>query len=179
MCPARVLVHHGILVAVFQTFQRRRLSPALSHACTLPRRAGDERIDWLLHKKPLFHLHWKEGRVPEEVRAKIVVIPGDLHEPDLGLSPSDRARILSEVDFVVHSAASISFFEHIHTLLDQNYEVPFFWRLPPALALPVTSQRLACACCSAFLCAYCRSAHTMLNLHACSFSAWPEACMRA
>lgn len=85
--------------------------------------AGDERIDWLLHKKPLFHLHWKDGRVPLDVREKIVVIPGDLHEPDLGLSPEDRQRICSEVEVVIHSAASISFFEHIHTLLEQNYDV--------------------------------------------------------
>ena len=30
---------------------------------------------------------------------------------------------MNEVQFVIHSAASISFFEHIHTLLEQNYEV--------------------------------------------------------
>ena len=86
-------------------------------------RAGDERIDWLLHKKPLFHLHWKDGRVPLDVRNKIVVIRGDLHEPDLGLSAGDRQRIMDEVEYVIHSAASISFFEHIHVLLEQNYEV--------------------------------------------------------
>ena len=54
---------------------------------------------------------------------KVVVIPGDLHKPGLGLSEEDEARIVNEVQFVVHSAASISFFEHIHTLLEQNYEV--------------------------------------------------------
>lgn len=85
--------------------------------------AGDERIDFLLHKRPLFHMHWKDGRVPLDVRNKIVVIPGDLHKPSLGLAQSDRERIIEEVDFVIHSAASISFFEHIHTLLEQNYEV--------------------------------------------------------
>ena len=97
--------------------------PALSARMHAWGRAGDERIDWLLHKKPLFHLHWKDGRVPLDVRNKIVVIRGDLHEPDLGLSAADRARIVSEVEYVIHSAASISFFEHIHTLLEQNYEV--------------------------------------------------------
>jgi hypothetical protein len=57
------------------------------------------------------------------VQSKVVVIPGDLHKPNLGLSEEDEARIVNEVQFVVHSAASISFFEHIHTLLEQNYEV--------------------------------------------------------
>ena len=57
------------------------------------------------------------------VQNKVVVIPGDLHKPNLGLSEEDEARIVNEVQFVVHSAASISFFEHIHTLLEQNYEV--------------------------------------------------------
>ncbi|EIE20590.1 hypothetical protein COCSUDRAFT_48572 [Coccomyxa subellipsoidea C-169] len=84
--------------------------------------SGDERIDFLLHKRPLFHMHWKDGRVPLDVRNKIVVIPGDLHKPDLGLAQSDRERLIEEVEFVIHSAASISFFEHIHTLLEQNYE---------------------------------------------------------
>jgi fatty acyl-CoA reductase len=68
-------------------------------------------------------MHWKDGRVPIDVRNKIVVVPGDLHKPDLGLSEADRERIINEVDFVIHSAASISFFEHIHTLLEQNYQV--------------------------------------------------------
>ena len=54
---------------------------------------------------------------------KVVVVPGDLHKPGLGLSAEDEERITNEVQFVVHSAASISFFEHIHTLLEQNYEV--------------------------------------------------------
>ncbi len=57
------------------------------------------------------------------VQSKVVVIPGDLHKPNLGLSAEDEASIVNEVHFVVHSAASISFFEHIHTLLEQNYEV--------------------------------------------------------
>ncbi len=54
---------------------------------------------------------------------KVVVVPGDLHKPGLGLSAEDEERITNEVQFVIHSAASISFFEHIHTLLEQNYEV--------------------------------------------------------
>ena len=96
---------------------------------------GDERIDYLLHKKPLFHMHWKDGRVPVDVRNKIVVISGDLHKPDLGLAEADRERIVNEVKYVIHSAASISFFEHIHTLLEQNYQV----RRQPEKQLPCRS----------------------------------------
>ena len=33
-------------------------------------------MDWLYHKKPLFLMHWKDGKVPQEVQAKVVVIPG-------------------------------------------------------------------------------------------------------
>ena len=50
-------------------------------------------------------------------------VAADLHKAGLGLSAEDEARIVNEVQFVIHSAASISFFEHIHTLLEQNYEV--------------------------------------------------------
>ena len=49
--------------------------------------AGAQRIDWLFHKKPLFLMHWKDGKVPQAVQDKVVVIPGDLHKPGLGLSP--------------------------------------------------------------------------------------------
>ncbi len=34
-----------------------------------------------------------------------------------------RRRLTREVDYVIHCAASISFDEHIHTLLTNNYEV--------------------------------------------------------
>ena len=76
------------------------------------------------------------------VQNKVVVIPGDLHKPNLGLSEEDEARIVNEVQYVVHSAASISFFEHIHTLLEQNYEVG----LPPSCADCATIEKSkACA----------------------------------
>lgn len=72
--------------------------------------------------------------MPIDVRNKIVVISGDLHKPQLGLSAADKERLIEEVNFVIHSAASISFFEHIHTLLEQNYEVR---SMPPAPARPL------------------------------------------
>ena len=46
-----------------------------------------------------------------------------MHKKDCSLGAADLARLHAEVDFVIHSAASISFFEHIHVLLQQNYQV--------------------------------------------------------
>ncbi len=46
-----------------------------------------------------------------------------MHRKDCGLSAADLARLRADVDIVIHSAASISFFEHVHVLLQQNYQV--------------------------------------------------------
>ena len=54
---------------------------------------------------------------------KLVVVEGDVHRKECGLSADDLARLRADVDIVIHSAASISFFEHIHVLLQQNYQV--------------------------------------------------------
>lgn len=51
------------------------------------------------------------------------MVPADLQHPGLGLSEQDEKRLVEEVQFFIHSAASINFFEFVHTLLDQNYEV--------------------------------------------------------
>lgn len=58
-----------------------------------------------------------------QVRRKLVVVNGDISQPGLGLSTADRRRLCREVNFVIHSAASISFVEPVHTLLAQNYVV--------------------------------------------------------
>lgn len=65
----------------------------------------------------------KSGRVPPTILAKLLVMEGDLSTPDCGLTTGQLALLRAEVDWVVHSAASISFFDHVHTLLDQNYLV--------------------------------------------------------
>ena len=39
-----------------------------SHTNVLHLHAGTQRIDWLFHKKPLFLMHWKDGKVPQEVQ---------------------------------------------------------------------------------------------------------------
>ena len=84
--------------------------------------SGEQRLSQLL-AKDLFHLHWKDGAVPLDVRNKVSVVRGDMHSPGLGLSDADKQRLVAEVDYVVHCAASISFFEPVQTLLEQNYEV--------------------------------------------------------
>ncbi|EIE27188.1 hypothetical protein COCSUDRAFT_55211 [Coccomyxa subellipsoidea C-169] len=83
--------------------------------------SGEQRLDHLLHKRPLFQSMWKDGRLPDAVRAKLEVLEGDISKADCGLSQRQLARLCAEVDWVVHSAASISFFDHVHSLLDQNY----------------------------------------------------------
>ena len=58
-----------------------------------------------------------------QLRNKLVVMGGDLGQPDLGLSTEDRQTLTREVHYIVHSAASISFVDHIHNLISHNYNV--------------------------------------------------------
>ncbi|CAL8472356.1 g11899 [Coccomyxa elongata] len=82
--------------------------------------SGEQRLDALL-ARPLFHLHRKSGEFPSEVRRKLVVVNGDLGLPGLGLSPEDRSALIRDTQYIVHSAASISFVDHIHRLIAHNY----------------------------------------------------------
>lgn len=50
----------------------------------------------------------------------MVIITGDCKEPDLGISPTDRALLTQEVELVVHSAATVNFAEPLHVALDIN-----------------------------------------------------------
>jgi nucleoside-diphosphate-sugar epimerase len=59
-----------------------------------------ERLEWLLARL------YDE---PPAATARIRVVRGDLLEPGLGLSASDREWLISSVDRIVHCAASISF----------------------------------------------------------------------
>ncbi len=56
-----------------------------------------------------------------------MVVNGDLGLPGLGLSPEDRSALIRDTQYIVHSAASISFVDHIHRLIAHNYIV----RAPP------------------------------------------------
>ncbi|MFN0152071.1 MAG: AMP-binding protein [bacterium] len=58
------------------------------------------------------------------VREKARAVAGDLSLPDLGLSPDDRARLQSEVDVVINSAATVVFDERIDQALALNTHGP-------------------------------------------------------
>ena len=79
-------------------------------------------MDRLLARS-LFHMHREKGVFRADLRAKVVVVAGDLLQARCGLSAADEQRLAAEVDYVVHSAACISFDEHIHNLLAQNLQV--------------------------------------------------------
>ena len=79
-----------------------------------------------LLRKPLFWLLWEQGDVPLHalLDSRVSAVAGDVSAPGLGLSNANWCRLASDVDTMIHCAASISFFDHIHTLLNQNYDVP-------------------------------------------------------
>ena len=68
-------------------------------------------------------LQFKTPRRPllPHLRAKLRVLAGDVCKPRCGLSAADAEVVSKGCDFIVHCAASISFFEHVHVLLEQNY----------------------------------------------------------
>ena len=68
-------------------------------------------------------LQFKTPRRPllPRLRAKLHVLAGDVCKPRCGLSAADAEVVSNGCDFIVHCAASISFFEHVHVLLEQNY----------------------------------------------------------
>ena len=76
-----------------------------------------------------------------QLRRKLVVMGGDLGLPGLGLSAEDRQTLMREVHYIVHSAASISFVDHIHNLISHNYIVS------SAPALPLLSSLLCLPIC--------------------------------
>ena len=94
--------------------------------------AGQQRMERLLQRS-MWHLHRQDGCMRPEVRAKIGVISGDLLQRDCGVSAPQRRRLAREVDYVIHCAASISFTEHIHTLLGSNYEASTHFGLQTCL----------------------------------------------
>lgn len=70
--------------------------------------SANERVQQLL-SGPLFHLlHKQVLSGGPNVFSKVTVLEGDLQEPDLGLSESERLHVIREVDFVLHSAARVA-----------------------------------------------------------------------
>ncbi|CAL8466501.1 g6037 [Coccomyxa elongata] len=83
--------------------------------------SAEARLNRLLERS-MWHLHRQDGRILPKTAAKISPIPGDLLLPNCGVTGPNRRRLTREVDYVIHCAASISFDEHIHSLLTNNYE---------------------------------------------------------
>jgi fatty acyl-CoA reductase len=52
---------------------------------------------------------------------QVRLLEGDLNSDDLGLSAADQQKVLSEVEFVVHSAASIELEADVQHTLRSNY----------------------------------------------------------
>ncbi len=56
-----------------------------------------------------------------QIITNLCIIHGDLSEPGCGISSADQTKLISEVHYVVHSAASIRFDNPIHTDLKLSY----------------------------------------------------------
>lgn len=56
-----------------------------------------------------------------QIMGKVEVIPGDLAKPQCGISEENQTRLLPEVQYVIHAAASIQFDNPIHTDLTLSY----------------------------------------------------------
>ena len=57
----------------------------------------------------------------QQIMEKVEVVPGDLAQPQCGISPENQERLLPEVHYVIHAAASIQFDNPIHTDLTLSY----------------------------------------------------------
>ncbi|HET7273155.1 MAG TPA: HAD-IB family hydrolase [Rubrobacter sp.] len=56
----------------------------------------------------------------ELVKEKVRVLEGDVHAPSLGLGEEDLSELSSEVDVVIHSAASVIFDAPLNAAVDSN-----------------------------------------------------------
>ncbi|DBA88637.1 TPA: Fatty acyl-CoA reductase 2, variant 3 [Trebouxia sp. C0005] len=70
----------------------------------------------LLLSTPIFRLHNLK-----QIVHRLEIIPGDLKQPDCGISHADQAKLVSGVQYIVHSAASIRFDNDIHTDIALSY----------------------------------------------------------
>ncbi|EDV48802.1 fatty acyl-CoA reductase wat [Drosophila erecta] len=68
-------------------------------------------------KDPLFEVLLK---LKPDALKRISVIAGDCADPDLGISGSDRKLLVSEVQIVIHGAATVRFNEPLHVALAIN-----------------------------------------------------------
>lgn len=55
-----------------------------------------------------------------DFRQKVVAIPGDLMDPNMGISPEDEAKLIEDVNVVFHSAATVRFDEPLKVAVEMN-----------------------------------------------------------
>ena len=84
-------------------------------------RKKNKQTHFLCLPPSLLFITKKNSPLRPELRAKLRAVEGDVCRPDCGLSAADLDMVRTRARFVVHCAASISFFEHVHVLLEQNY----------------------------------------------------------
>nr|CAD7399379.1 unnamed protein product [Timema cristinae] len=77
-----------------------------------------QRLEALLSEPVLVDL--MESKKHQDVLKKIVLVPGDISQPDMGISPEDRERLRREVSVVFHLAATLKFDENLKLALKTN-----------------------------------------------------------
>lgn len=77
------------------------------HGKTLERRMED------IHRNSVFN-RMRELGIEERLK-KIVSIEGDIGEPEFGISVANKKILQDNVHIVVHSAATLDFFDSLHT----------------------------------------------------------------
>lgn len=75
-----------------------------------------DRLNQILNEKLFSKLQCERP----DIFGKIVVVPGDLDEPDMGISNEDRERIIRDVSVVIHGAASVRFDEPLRIAVNAN-----------------------------------------------------------
>ncbi len=74
-----------------------------------PGRTARERLHRLMRSPVLRRLRESEGITDEELDRRLVPVPGDLHQKDLGLEAGFRRRLQDQVSAVLHCAADCDF----------------------------------------------------------------------
>lgn len=55
-----------------------------------------------------------------DIFRKLIPIQGDVSEENLGISPTDRAKLIDVIDVVIHSAATLDFHESLKPTVTTN-----------------------------------------------------------
>lgn len=71
----------------------------------------------------IFDLVFKQNHaLKKNLFSKVKPIAGDLLLENLGISPSDRALLVSELEVIINCAASVNFDDHLHDAIRINYQ---------------------------------------------------------